>query len=168
LAGDLGSESSRSDQGSIVRTPRCGQVRRHTAWWPPTSAHAVYVGLGGLACLAALAYALHERYPVGRPCPSGTRSEHPISVSLVPGVLRHQSWIHVSSERIVPGMRFLACRDGLVVGEGVVEDDHLQTGVMKVGIPTHWVNWMWITGRLSSCRDPNHWMVVSSELWTQR
>jgi hypothetical protein len=110
--------------------------------------------------LSALVYTLSVYHPADMPCPSGSRVEHPKAVHLVPSVVRHRSWVEVPLTDVVIDMELLVCADGFVVGRGKVDEGDLQSADTVIHVATHWVGWLWVSGRLDTYQTPDRFLVV--------
>jgi hypothetical protein len=82
----------------------------------------------------------------------------------VPSVIKHQSIIQVSSADVTLDMALVACIDGRVVGEGIADEIDLAADLTTINVATRWVDWMWLTGRLSEFQDFDRWVIVLGPL----
>lgn len=133
-----------------VPTPN-SQGQRRVRRWP---------WLFGSLVLATGLLAIRTPYRTNEPCPGGGRQIAATAVRLVPSVLRHRSWVEVPSNAISAGDKLLACIDGRLVGENIVDEDDLVGPFTQIGIPTNWVAMQWLAGRLDTYRSVDRWTVM--------
>ena len=117
---------------------------------------------GGLALLilGALVLAPLVVHDVGQPCPPGVQTERPAAVHLTPSLFKHRSVVQVPSADVTLNMPLVACVDDRVVGEGIADEEDLASELTTINVATHWVNWMWLSGRLGELQRPERWVVV--------
>ena len=121
------------------------------------------VSIFGLAIfvLAAILFWFFVLHGIDEPCPRAGFVQQASEVHLVPGIIPHQSWVGVSSERVSLDMQLVVCIDGLAIGRGFVDDEDMASPSAAINVPTHWVDWLWLSGRLREYQDPDRWLVVS-------
>jgi hypothetical protein len=121
------------------------------------------VSLFGLAIfvLAAILFWAIVLHGVDEPCPRAGLVQQASEVRLVPSIIPHQSWVAVPSERVSLDMQLVVCVDGLAIGRGSVDDEDMASPNAVINVPTHWVDWLWLSGRLQEYQDPTRWLVVS-------
>lgn len=120
------------------------------------------IGLGALllAALVLIGETVGSIHAVEQPCPRGARAEQPITVHLVPSVVRHQSWVGLPADLVALEMELVACVDGRIAGRGVVDENDIERTVATVNVATHWVGALWLSGRIDEYRDPQRWLIV--------
>lgn len=115
--------------------------------------------VGGALLMASLA-SMRAPYRTDDPCPGGGQTLPPVSVHLMPSIIRHQSYVGVHSSSLRVGMKLFACTDGRLIGETLVDDEDLAEPITTIGIPTRWVASMWLAGRLDEYRTVDRWLVL--------